>query len=250
MRAGLIGFGRTGKHVAAAIMESHDFTLEWVLRKKTLLENRSVPEFLGLNGDESCRIYSTEHITYDELFDLHPVDCIIDFSSAESIHNYGSEAAERGIKILSAISHYEKEDISFMKLISKKTAVFWSANITLGVNFLLLASKLLKKMAPFVDIEVIEEHFREKKGVSGTAVKLAQALDVHTSKINSVRAGGIVGKHEVIFGFPYQTVRLVHESISREAFGTGVLFAARNLVDKRKGYFNYEDILIPYFTLH
>jgi 4-hydroxy-tetrahydrodipicolinate reductase len=65
------------------------------------------------------------------------------------------------------------------------------------------------------------------------------------TKINSVRAGGIVGKHEVIFGFPYQTVRLTHESISREAFGNGALFIARNIPEIQNGYFNFQDILSP-----
>ncbi|MGB4413847.1 MAG: dihydrodipicolinate reductase C-terminal domain-containing protein [Paludibacter sp.] len=248
MKMGLIGFGRTGKAVAAAIVENKEFSLEWVLRRKTLLENRSVPEFLGIDSNESGQIFSTEHITPDELFDMYPVDFIIDFSSSQAIYTYGNDAAERKIKIVSAISHYQKEDISFLKELSKRTTVFWSPNITLGVNFLLLASKSLKKIAPFVDIEVIEEHFKQKEGISGTAVKFAEALDVKVSKINSIRAGGIVGKHEIIFGFPYQTVRLVHESISREAFGTGVLFAAHNLINKGNGYYNYEDILSPYFN--
>ncbi|MDD2852666.1 MAG: hypothetical protein PHY09_12320 [Desulfuromonadaceae bacterium] len=30
--------------------------------------------------------------------------------------------------------------------------------------------------------------------------------------IKTIRAGGIIGVHEIIFGFPYQTVRLKHES--------------------------------------
>ncbi|MNR54411.1 4-hydroxy-tetrahydrodipicolinate reductase [compost metagenome] len=58
-----------------------------------------------------------------------------------------------------------------------------------------------------------------------------------------------MGKHEVIFGFPYQTVRLIHESISREAFGSGVVFVAENLKDKQKGLYNFEDILSPYFAV-
>ena len=130
-----------------------------------------------------------------------------------------------------------------------KTTVFWSPNITLGVNYLLFAAKFLKKIAPWVDIEVNEEHFKMKQGTSGTAVKIAEALDVDKENINSVRAGGIVGKHEVIFGFPYQTVRLIHESISREAFGNGVVFVAENLEHKQKGLYNFEDILTPYFTV-
>ncbi|MDD3077851.1 MAG: dihydrodipicolinate reductase C-terminal domain-containing protein [Paludibacter sp.] len=249
MKVGLIGFGRTGKAVASTIIQNKEFTLEWVLRRKTVLENRSLPEFFGFDDEnEKGRIYSTEHITPDELFDMHPVDFVIDFSSTLGIYTYGQEAAERQIKIISAISHYKKEDIHYLKELSKRTAVFWSPNITLGVNYLLLASKSLKKIAPFVDIEVVEEHFKQKEGVSGTAVKIAEALDVKASKISSIRAGGIVGKHEIIFGFPFQTVRLTHESISREAFGTGVLFAAHNLIDKKKGYYNYEDILTPYFN--
>jgi len=77
---------------------------------------------------------------------------------------------------------------------------------------------------------------------------MADALDVNKDEINSIRAGGIVGKHEVIFGFPYQTVRLIHESISREAFGNGALFVAQNLVTKKPGLYNFEDVLLPYFA--
>ena len=180
--------------------------------------------------------------------DTHPVDFIIDFSSESGIYLYGEEASKRQVKIISAISHYNKETIQFIKRLSRITTVFWSPNITLGVNYLLLASKTLKKIAPWADIEIIEEHFKLKKGVSGTALKIADRLNVKSSEINSIRAGGIVGKHEVIFGFPYQTIRLVHESISREAFGNGVIFVATNLMDKDKGFYKFEDILLPFFT--
>ena len=98
-----------------------------------------------------------------------------------------------------------------------------------------------------MDIEIIEEHFKGKDGVSGTAVKIAEILNLDKTNINSVRAGGIVGKHEIIFGFPYQTVRLIHESISREAFGNGVVFVANNIIDKKEGLYNFEDLLLPYF---
>jgi hypothetical protein len=43
--------------------------------------------------------------------------------------------------------------------------------------------------------------------------------------IKSIRAREIIGVHEMLVGFPYQTVRLKHESISREAFGNGALLA-------------------------
>jgi 4-hydroxy-tetrahydrodipicolinate reductase len=246
-KIGLIGFGRTGKAVASVILQNKEFSLEWVYRKTTVLEHRSVPEFLGLESDEPGEIYSSEHLSIEDLLDTHSVDMIIDFSSATSLYNYGEHAANKKIKIISAISHYAEEELRLLEALAKRTTVFWSPNITLGVNYLLFSAKFLQKIAPGVDIEIIEEHFKQKEGVSGTAVKIAHALDLDVSQINSVRAGGIVGKHELIFGFPYQTVRLIHESISREAFGNGAIFVARNLSDMPAGLYNFEDILRPYF---
>lgn len=249
MKVGLIGFGKTGKAVASVLLQNKEFCLEWVLRQSTVLEHRSVPEFFGIPSDEPGLIYSSSKTTMEELLDKHPVDIIIDFSSNQGIYTYGKIAAERKIKIISAISHYQAEEIQLLNELALQTTVFWSPNITLGVNYLLFAAKFLKKIAPWVDIEINEEHFKLKEGTSGTAIKIAEALDVEKENINTVRAGGIVGKHEVIFGFPYQTVRLIHESISREAFGNGVLFVAQNIKDKKEGFYNFEDLLSPYFKL-
>jgi len=248
MKIGLIGFGKTGKSVASVILQNKEFHLEWVLRQSKLLEHRSVPEFLGIASDEPGLIYSTATTQIEELLDKHPVDIIVDFSSSTGIYVYGEAAGNRNIKIISAISHYSQKTKNYLKELSNKTTVFWSPNITLGINYLLFAAKFLKKIAPWADIEVLEEHFKQKEGVSGTAIKIAEALDIKISEINSIRAGGIVGKHEVIFGFPYQTVRLIHESITREAFGNGVIFVTENIANKGKGFYKFEDILLPYFV--
>ncbi len=248
MKVGLIGFGKTGKAVASVLLQNKNFSLEWVFRKSKTLECRSVSEFLGIESDEPGIIYSAASIEINDLFDKHPVDLVIDFSAVSTIYEYGKAACERRIKIISAISHYSDETVLYLKELSLKTVVFWSPNLTVGVNYLLFAAKVLKKIAPFVDIEIIEEHFKQKEGISGTAVKIAESLDLEVSNINSVRAGGIVGKHEIIFGFPYQTVRLIHESISREAFGNGAIFIAENLKDKLRGFYKFEDIFAQYIS--
>ncbi|MBK7811007.1 MAG: dihydrodipicolinate reductase [Saprospiraceae bacterium] len=247
MKIGLIGFGKTGKAVATALLQNKELTLEWVIRRKKILDNRNVAEYLGVESDEPGLIYSSSSHTIDEILDKHPVEAIIDFSSDSGIYLYGNAAAKRKIKIISAISHYQKEQIDLLKTLSISTTVFWSPNITLGVNYLLFAAKFLKKIAPWADIVIVEEHFKDKAGVSGTAIKIAEALELEIESINTVRAGGIVGKHEIIFGFPFQTVRLIHESISREAFGSGVAFVAKNLKSKGSGFFQFEDLLLPYF---
>lgn len=248
MKIGLIGFGKAGKAVANVILQNPDFSLEWVLRKSKTMENVSAKDFLEIKADDKALIFSQENIMIDNFLDEFPVDLIIDFSDTESIYLYGKAASDRKIKIVSAISHYGENEKKFLKNLSKNSTVFWSPNITLGVNYLLFAASLLKNIAPDVDIEVIEEHFKAKSGISGTAIKIAETLDIEEENINSVRAGGIVGKHEVIFGFPYQTVRLVHESISREAFGNGALFVAKHLKNRSKGFYSFEDILYPFFS--
>ncbi|PGH38278.1 MAG: dihydrodipicolinate reductase [Candidatus Nephrothrix sp. EaCA] len=248
MKIGLIGFGKTGKAAAHVILLHKDFSLEWVLKRK-LLSHRTASEFLGVESNDPAVIHAAQSTPVGRLLKEAPVDFIIDFSSEQTVYEYGEEAARRKVKIISAISHYPQSIVAYLKKLAESTVVFWSPNITLGVNFMMLASKYLQKIAPFADVELVEEHFKAKSGISGTALKIAEALGIKSEDIKHVRAGGIVGKHELIFGFPYQTVRLIHESIAREAFGNGALFAAGNLKDKVAGFYNFEDLLAPYFKI-
>lgn len=247
IRVGLMGFGKTGKAVATVLLKDPHVRLEWVIRKSRRLEHRSVPEFLGIDSKEPGLIYPSEEFTAEQLLDRHPVDAIVDFSSEEGVDYYGEVAARRGVSIVTAISAYPNSKIKFLRNLSAHTRVLWSPNITLGINFMILAAKTLKLIAPFTDIEVVEEHFKAKPETSGTAVKIAEALELEPEKIKSIRAGGIIGVHEILFGFPFQTVRLKHESISREAFGNGAKFAIEELAKREKGFYSMEQLLGPYF---
>ncbi len=77
---------------------------------------------------------------------------------------------------------------------------------------LMLAARLLRDIAPLADVEILEQHFR--------------------------------GKTEVIFGFPYPTVRLIHNSIERKAFGTGAAFALGQLAQSPNGFYTFDDLLM------
>lgn len=249
LRVGQVGFGRAGRSVATVLLESKETHLQWVLRQSRVLEHRSVPEFLGIASDEPGLIHSTDGLDLEDLLDRQPVDAIVDFSSESGIRFYGEAARRRRITIVTAVSQYPDETLAYIKTLAADTRVLCSPNITLGVNFLIIAAKILQNIAPGVDVEVVEQHFKAKKEVSGTAKKIAATLGVPADEIKVIRAGGIVGVHEVLFGFPYQTVRLQHESISREAFGTGVQFALRHIQDKPNGLYAMEDLLVPYFRL-
>jgi 4-hydroxy-tetrahydrodipicolinate reductase len=247
-RVGVIGFGKTGRAVATVLLMDKTIDLVWVVRKSRVLENRSVPEFLGIESDEEGSIHWIEDVDFESLQETSPVDAIIDFSSETGMDYYGEVAAEKGITIISAISSLPEERIKRLEKYGKKTKVLWSPNITVGINFLILAAKTLQKIAPYADISILEEHFRTKTEVSGTAKKIANALSIDEDEIKTVRAGGIIGVHEVLFGFPFQTVRLKHESIAREAFGNGAKFALKELGERENGFYSMEDLMGELFV--
>jgi len=249
-KVGLMGFGKAGKAVASVLMQSDDVELEWILRRTRKLEHRSAQEFLGYDSAYDTLIYSVEEMDAATLFDEKPVDCIIDFSSAEGVRYYGEAAAERAITIISTISHYPEENLAYLETLAERTRVVYSPNITVGINFLIIAARILKSIAPYTDIEVIEQHYKAKPEISGTAKVIARRLGVPLRQIKTVRAGGIISNHEILFGFPYQTVRLKHESITREAFGNGILFILANMPEEPVGLFTVEDLMIPYFQSH
>lgn len=248
LRVGLFGFGKAGKSVATVLLNDHSVILEWVVRSRRILDHRSVPEFFGIQSEEPGLIYSIDDFKKITENSQLLVDAIIDFSSKDSIYEYGEYAKNNGIIIVTAISHYPEKTIRYLKELGKETRVLWSPNITVGINFLIFAAKKLKEIAPNADIEIVEEHFKAKQEKSGTAKIIARELDVSESNIKVIRAGGIIGHHEVLFGFPYQTVRISHDSISREAFGNGALFALNNIKDKKNGFYKMEDIMQDCFN--
>lgn len=244
---GLFGFGKTGSVVAQEIIKDANLKLCWVMRMTEMNEGEYASRLLGFSHDEG-RIYSVRKTDFDTFYELNKVDVIIDFSNTCSVNEY-KNAGKLGIRIVSAISNYDENNFEHIKEMSKETAVLYSPNITLGINFLIEASKLFKKVAPGADIEIIEEHFREKKSVSGTALRIAQDLDIDSEEhVNSIRVGGIVGTHEVIFGLPNQTIRIKHESLNRAAFGQGAIYAAKWIMKKDKNMYSMEEAVASLMT--
>ena len=237
IRVGLVGYGRAGQAVANILGSDPRFDLRWIARR-TPVEGRLT------HPDTEVPVLSLAQFPFAALFDETPVDALVDFSSVESLRAYGEEVRKRGIMLLSAISAYTEDDLAYARELGQDTRVMCSPNITLGINFLIVAAKLLRKAAPFADVQIVEQHFRDKPEISGTARKIAETLEVDADQITSLRFGGIVGHHEVIFGFPHQTVRLIHDSIRREAFGTGAAFALSHLVTCDKGFYTFEELLM------
>lgn len=237
MKIGLMGYGKAGKAVAQVLANDPRYQLDWVMRRRS-------GEQAHVEGQPQIQLVGLEGLDLGSWLNQHPVDAIVDFSQADSVYLYGQELRRRGIMLVSAISAYEPQHLDYLREMGQDTRVMSSPNITLGINFLLLAAKLLRGIAPFADVEVVEQHFRDKPEVSGTARKIAETLELGGERVTSLRVGGIVGHHEVIFGFPHQTVRLIHDSIRREAFGTGAAFALQELAQRDKGFYSFDDLLL------
>lgn len=246
IKVGLFGFGKTGKLVAQELISHSGIELSWVVKRKLVPDNEFASRILGMSIDEG-KIVAKSDLNLDFFADNH-VDVIVDFSDSAGVHNYMDAAITSGIKVVSAISKYEPDDLESLHAISKSTAVVYSPNITLGVNILMVAAKTFQSIIPEADIEIIEEHFRGKAEISGTAKRIANYLEIDEGEsIKSIRAGGIVGKHEIIFGLPNQTLRVTHESISRASFGQGAIFACQWVQNRDFGMYTMEEIMIELF---
>ncbi len=243
IRIGIFGFGKTGAVVANEIIKDAECDLRWVIRRSSNNEGEFASRLQGFDFDGG-RIYSISHIDPAAFFKENYVDVIIDFSANSAVDIY-KQAARFGTRIVSAISKYEKKQLEQLKALGNMVPVLYSPNITLGINFLIEVSKVLQKIVPHADIEIIEEHFKGKPDVSGTALRIAEDLGLDRERhVNSIRVGGIVGKHEVIFGLPNQTIRIIHESINRAAFGQGAIYAAKWLMGQPKGVYTMEEAVM------
>ena len=237
IKVGLFGHGKAGKAVAGVLAEDPRFELAWIARRQSTAGQR-------WDDDTQVPMVSLTAENVGDWFAAHPVDAVVDFSQADTVHVYGEEVRRRRLMLVTAISAYPEEHLAYLRELGTSAKVMSSPNITLGINFLLMAAKLMRDIAPFADVEIVEQHFRDKPEVSGTARIIAHGLGLESDKITSLRLGGIVGHHEVIFGFPHQTVRLIHNSIRREAFGTGVAFALLQLASCEPGFYCFDDLLM------
>jgi len=241
IKIGMFGLGKAGKKVAEEFLNDPAIELCWIVRGSS----PHATEHLS----EEVPIYIATEVNLTQLIKSKAVDFVVDFSSADACLSYAYILAESGIGIISAVSAYQEKHLNCLKDASKKTTVLYSPNITLGINFIIIAGKILRKLAPHAGIEVIEEHFHNKKEVSGTAIRIAELLGLDPDKhVNSIRVGGIVGRHEIIFGFPNQTLRLTHDSISRAAFGQGALYAIKNLYGRPAGFYTMEQLVSEGFS--
>lgn len=193
-------------------------------------------------------------------------DVVIDFShpaSFDSIVKYCRETKTPLVMATTGLSAQQKEELNKL---SAEVAVFFSANMSLGVNLLI---NLVKKAASLLednfDIEIIEKHHNQKiDAPSGTALMIADEIsqtltnapeymyDRHSVRkkrskneigIHAVRGGTIVGEHEVIFAGTDEIIEIKHTAMSKEVFAVGSIKAAIYIKDMFPGMYSMKNIM-------
>lgn len=192
-------------------------------------------------------------------------DATIDFSNPSTLPILLKYAVDTNTPLVVASTGYSEEEVASIHAASKETAIFYSRNMSLGINVLL---NLVKKAASALegfDIEVIEKHHNKKVDApSGTAFMIASTIDEELENksefvygrhgndtkrepneigIHAIRGGTIVGEHSVIFAGVDEVIEIKHSAMSKKVFATGSINAAKFLVGKKSGIYSMDDLL-------
>lgn len=192
-------------------------------------------------------------------------DVIVDFSTPQATL---AMLARTTLPIVIGTTGFTPADEAALAQAALDRAIVRSGNFSLGVNLVAaMVRRAAAVLGPDWDIEIIEAHHRRKVDApSGTALLLGEAaaagrgaalaelrLPPHDGVTGPrprggvgfavVRAGGIVGDHEVVFAAEDEIVTLSHRAADRAIFARGALAAAVWAVGKPPGLYGMADVI-------
>ena len=202
--------------------------------------------------------------------DLSLCDVVIDFSTADASVELAQACAAKGgpALVIGSTGLTPEQDAEILKA-AEKIAIVRSGNFSLGVNILIgLVEHAAQRLdARDWDIEILETHHRKKVDApSGTALMLGEAAasgrDVDLAEVRSapydgvgepresgrigfasLRAGGVIGEHTVLFASDDETLTLSHSAIDRSLFAKGAVAAAAWVRSRSPGLYDMQDVL-------
>lgn len=260
----LLGLGRTGMVIAGQLLQSKEFDLVSVVAKpESKKSGHLLSEFISCDrelviADSNLLIGEINHKRFQ---------VAIDFTSPDGCLKNARILAAKGIHMVIGTTGFNKIQLYELKKLTEQyhIGLVYAPNISVGVNVLLSIAKTLARLVPHYDVEITESCHRYKKdSPSGTALKIAEAItsvkghmkdhklsygrkgtaNRHQQEIgiHSIRAGGIVGVHQVLFAGEADEIEITHRSYSREVYAEGALKAAA-FINGRPGFYQMEDVL-------
>ncbi len=254
--------GRMGSTIITEALESNRVILHSVseMRNHKLIGKDIGQILYGKNNNV---------IIKDNLHDsLNGSDAVIDFTQPDNTVLCSNICAALGVAhIIGTTGFNEKQEAEILAS-SSKIPIVKAGNMSLGINMLTkIVEKVAKSLDFEFDVEILEMHHRNKVDApSGTALMLGQSVAIgrgeklsdlasynkegitgvrEKGKIGfaSLRGGGVIGEHEVIFTSENEKISIKHEALSRNIFANGALKAALWSAGKDPGLYGMADVL-------
>ena len=193
-------------------------------------------------------------------------DVMIDFSSPTATAANLAACARARVAALVGTTGLGADAEAAARAAAARVPVLIAANTSIGVTLLAELVRAAARALPAeFDIEILDAHHRAKVDApSGTALALGRAaaegrgLDHDAARLpddrhgprreggigySVVRAGDIVGEHEVVFAAAGERVVLGHIATDRTIFARGALRAADWLAIQSPGRYSMVDFL-------
>ncbi|MBE5759631.1 MAG: 4-hydroxy-tetrahydrodipicolinate reductase [Clostridiales bacterium] len=228
-------------------------------------EVKKTAGFVITAGVDIAEAEDTGFPVYTSFDDIkEEADVIIDFSHYTMLEKVLAYAEKKNLPAVLCTTGYTAEQKALISKKSEELPLFYSANMSLGVNLQIKLAQLAHKFfGDSADIEIVEKHHNRKLDApSGTALAIADAINEDNSfdyvydrqsrhqkrdkkeiGISAVRGGNIVGEHEVFFICENEIIEIKHTAQSREVFAAGALRAAAFMKGKAAGLYNMNSIL-------
>lgn len=248
IKIAVCGVGRTGAEVLRAILDSRRYSLAAAFCSPG--SEKAGRDVGALLNRSDTGVLVREITQIEQVLGETPVDVLIDFSSPASARTLFRACKKHRVPAVLCTTGYSEADLLWMNdfVLHNRIGVVFAPNVTLGVNVLLVAIRLVARALPSFDYHITETHHNKKAdSPSGTAKKLAAAIEEELPDdvevpISAIRAGGYVGLHTVMLASECERLSLTHESFSRRAFVEGAFTAAEFILGKT-GWYNMEDVL-------
>ena len=223
----------------------------------------------AVNGAEDMKltaridVFAGEFSSIEAAHDSKEIDILVDFTQPKSVYENAIYCLNNKINMVIGTTGLTDEQIKELKELSEKNKVacFIAPNFSTGAVLMMMFAKTASKY--FNNAEIIELHHNQKKDApSGTAIKTAQMMAENNENfakgncpetesiegargansysnihIHSVRMPGYMASQEVVFGAQGQTLRIRHDSTTRDCYMPGVLMAIRYV--NENGGFTY-----------
>ena len=191
-------------------------------------------------------------------------DVIVDFTNPEAALEHIEAGAEAGLPIVVGTTGFSAGQLETAHSASGRAPLLITPNMSAGVNLMFKTVEEVARALGDFDSEIVEiHHNRKKDSPSGTAARLAEAIErarpgterMHGRQgilgprkakelgIHSLRGGDVVGEHTVIFAGEGERLEITHRAHSRRTFARGAIRAVRFIMGKPAGLYSMADVL-------